>query len=204
VHEVERLLEGDPARAYREVIALDTPADTTVRWARRMLEPGAACVIHCEASDRLTHGIATEVAVLDAATGEPLIETLVDSRAGTEHEAWRAAHGITDAQAQPGEPWPRVWEEVAKLAAWRVMLIWDRDHQLGLVERSCDAWGGMYGPTGDIRGYDPDRWECLRRAQRIWRRADVDGWLPATGRALDDARAGLDVLHAVAAGPVAL
>jgi DNA polymerase-3 subunit epsilon len=204
-HEVDRLLKDDEAGVYGVAIALDTPADITVRWARSMLEPGAACVVHCEASDRLTHGIAIEVAVLDAATGEPLMDTLVDSRTGTANdEAWRAAYGITGSPSQPGAPWPHLWEKLADLAARRVMLVWNRDHQLGLIERTCDAWGGVYGPTGDIRGYDQDRWECLRRAQQTWRRTDIDGWLPATGRALDDAHAGLQVLRAVAAGPVAL
>ena len=51
-------------------------AGSTQAWAQRMLEPGTACILDCETTD--LDGAIIELAIIDAATGNTLFDSLID------------------------------------------------------------------------------------------------------------------------------
>jgi hypothetical protein len=75
-------------------IAVSTEAGAAIRWARAMREPGAAVILDTETTD--LDGYAVEIAVVDAATGDTLLDTLVNPGCPIQPGA-RAVHGISDA-----------------------------------------------------------------------------------------------------------
>lgn len=51
-------------------------AGSTQAWAQQMLEPGIACILDCETTD--LDGAIIELAIIDAATGNTLFDSLID------------------------------------------------------------------------------------------------------------------------------
>ncbi|QTJ70153.1 hypothetical protein HYG77_31660 (plasmid) [Rhodococcus sp. ZPP] len=70
------------------------------QWTQEMLRPGRAMVCDVESTD--FDGAIVEIAVIDAATGAVLLDTLVDPGAVPIHPAVAAVHGISaDADRRP-------------------------------------------------------------------------------------------------------
>jgi hypothetical protein len=63
-------------RDHHQAIAVATEAGAALRWARAMRLPGAAVILDTETTD--LEGYVVEIAVLDAATGDVLLDTLVN------------------------------------------------------------------------------------------------------------------------------
>ncbi|WP_306454226.1 3'-5' exonuclease [Rhodococcus sp. ACS1] len=92
-------------------------------WVTRMLAPGHAVILDCETCD-LDSSI-LELAVIDAATGAVLLDTLVDPGDVQIHPAAAAVHGISAAQLIGAPDWPTVFPALAAVTADRVVLAYN-------------------------------------------------------------------------------
>lgn len=106
IDQVTAAIAADPVVShYRPEIELATEGGAAVRWARAMRVPGAAVVLDTETTD--LPGAVCELAVVDAATGATLIDTLVKPQTPITLGAhW--VHGISDADLVDAPPWPQV------------------------------------------------------------------------------------------------
>jgi DNA polymerase III epsilon subunit-like protein len=170
---------------------IDAPpgAGTTdvIRWARAMLEPGAAVILDVETTD--LGGAILEVAVIDACTGDVMIDALVNP--GTvpiSPEAFRV-HGISDADVATAFTWPHVLPTLIQLTRGRRILSYNSGFDRGRVRWDCDRYQLDSTHLGDH-----DNWDCLMAARSAW--LGTDDSLPLHGchRAVGDTHAARDVL----------
>ncbi|WP_019635110.1 3'-5' exonuclease [Actinomadura atramentaria] len=189
--EVRQALADHPgADAHLGGIHLSTAVGDVIRWARDMLEPGAAVVLDTETTD--LGGVVIELAVIDAATGDVLLDTLVCPDGVPVEPGARRVHGITDAELADAPPWADVLPRFLDAVAGRTVLAYnapfdrDRLHQ-----------------THQHAGLDPadlpTDWGCLMQARSTWAR--TGRWLPLGGnhRALGDARDARTILQTLVA-----
>src|SRR6266508_989847 len=115
VADVEAAIAADEIMAhYEDDIAVATDAGAAVRWARAMREPGAAVILDTETTD--LDGYVVELAVIDAATGDTLLNTLVNPGEPISDGA-RWVHGITDEQVADAPPWADVLPKLLDVTA---------------------------------------------------------------------------------------
>lgn len=185
-----RLVEHPGASKYRRQIRLSTEVGEIIRWGRRMLQPGAAVVLDFETTG-LFGSVGIEVAVIDAATGRKLLDTLV-SPAGVEVEAGaRAVHGITDDELAGAPSWAEVWPKVRRAAKGRTILTYNANFDRGVMERTHERAGLDLAEL-------PQEWGCLMQARSIRARVGYRIALGGSHRALGDARDARTVLQAIA------
>lgn len=190
VAEVKAALHAHPGAAqYATSVRLSTEVGEVIRWARAMLRPGAAVVLDTETTD--LDGVVIEVAVVDAATGETLLDTLVDPAGVPVSPGARAVHGISDAELSGAPSWAEVYPQLMRAVGDRVVLAYNASFDRSVVHNT-HAHAGLAGPL-------PPRWECLMEARstrlRLWRWTALGGGHRALGDAID-AR---EVLQAIAA-----
>jgi len=190
VAEVKAALHAHPgASKYATQIKLSTEVGEVIRWARQMLRPGAAVVLDTETTD--LDGVVIELAVVDAATGQTLLDTLVDPAGVPISAGARAVHGITDAELADAPSWAEVYPRLLDAVGERVVLAYNAAFDRSVVNNT-HARAGLAGPL-------PQRWECLMEARstrlRLWRWTALGGGHRALGDAID-AR---EVLQAIAA-----
>lgn len=156
-------------------------------WSRAMLRPGAAVVIDTETTG--LPGAICEIAVVDAATGATLLDTLVDPRTPMTASAYRI-HGISDADVARSPAWPDVLPRFLAVTAGRQVLAYNVDFDAGVIRADTERYGL---DLGDLAG--DERWGCImvRRAETLPASAGLA--LGAGHRALGDSLAALDVLH---------
>jgi DNA polymerase III epsilon subunit-like protein len=172
-------------------VHLSTAVGDTIRWARRMLEPGAAVVLDTETTS--LDGVVIELAVIDAATDETLMDTLVHPGGIPVEPGARAVHGITDDELDGAPPWADVVPRLLDAIGDRRVLAYNADFDRARIHQ-----------THRHAGLDPaalptaDRWDCLMQARATWAR--VGYWVPLGGghRALGDTRTARTVLQAIA------
>jgi Exonuclease len=122
-------------REHREAIAVATEAGAALRWARAMREPGAAVILDTETTD--LDGYVVELAVLDAATGDVLLDTLIDPGCPVQPGA-RRVHGISDEQLAGAPPLAEVWPRLLEITADRTVLAYNAfTSQVGCRVRTC-------------------------------------------------------------------
>ena len=158
-----------------------------------MLAPGAAVILDTETTD--LPGAICDIAVVDAATGAVLLDSLVDPRAPiTLGASW--VHGLTDAEVAGASCWPEVLPQLLEVTRGRQILAYNAEFDAGVIRADCHRYGLDPGHLGDA-----DRWGCLMTRRSDWARRRR--WLPLEGghRALADAHAALDVLRTLAAYP---
>lgn len=160
-------------------------------WARDMLAPGAAVVLDTETTD--LPGAICEIAVVDAATGETLLDTLVDPGAEMSDRA-QAIHGISAADLVGAPTWAAVLPRLLHVSAGRQVLAYNVEFDAGVIRADTERYGLTLGPLERS-----DRWDCvmLRRAQTLPGGSPLA--LGAGHRARGDALAALDVLRDMAA-----
>jgi len=156
-------------------------------WAQAMLRPGAAVVIDTETTD--LPGAICEIAVVDAATGETLLDTLVDPRTPIAASA-QHIHGISDADVVGAPSWPEVLPHFLAITAGRQVLAYNVDFDAGVVRADTERYGLDLGDLAQ-----DERWGCImrRRAETLPPSAGLA--LGAGHRALGDSLAALDVLR---------
>lgn len=112
------------------------PAWGEITWeARELLEPGRAVVLDTETTD--LHGRTVEIAVIDAATGKKLMDTLVNPGTPISNGAWWV-HGITDEMVADARPFekilPRLRTKDRTVLAYNA--VFDRTLVLGDIARA--------------------------------------------------------------------
>jgi DNA polymerase III epsilon subunit-like protein len=201
----ERTTAGEPTRdqvtaalashpgadRHRENIRIDTEAGAAMRWARAMLEPGAAVILDTETTD--LYGPVCELAVIDT-SGQVLLDTLVNPGCPIELEAFHV-HGISDQDVADAPRWTEVLPRLLEVTAGRQILAYNADYDMCVV-------------VGDSRRYglapahldEPQRWGCLMRARSDWSRTRRRLALGGSHCALGDAHAALDCLRTMTEG----
>lgn len=130
----------DVVEASAEDRELIERAEAAVVFARRMLEPGTAVIFDVETVS--LGGPICEIAMVDAASGVTLVDTLVNPGVPIEAGAY-AVHGISDAEVNaPAVPsWPSVWERLLPLVAGRMILAYNADYDREAVTADCRRYG---------------------------------------------------------------
>jgi DNA polymerase III epsilon subunit-like protein len=167
--------------------------DEVTRWARAMLEPGVAVILDTETvgSDTMSRVLPTsacEVAVIDACTGETLLNTLVNPKTPISQGAFKL-HRISDADVANAPTWPAVLPEVLRVTAGRKILAYGSDFDLGVIRLDSDRYHLDPGHLGDEAN-----WNCVMTRRSEWLRARK--WLRLGGghRALGDCLKARDIL----------
>jgi len=171
-------------------VELATEAGAAMRWARAMREPGRAVIVDTETTD--LDGYVVEIAAVDAATGDTLLNTLVHPGAPIQPGAYWV-HGISDADAPP---WSQVLPQLLAATAGRTVLAYNASFDAGVIARHTRRDGLDLGHLGD-----DGRWSCLMGRRSDWELCRR--WLRLGGghRALGDCQTAYELLCAMTAPP---
>lgn len=139
-------------RTFHSDARLLSPAVAATRFARTVLEPGAAVILDTETVSM--GGPICEIAVVDAATGTVLLNTLVNACTPIAPAA-QAVHGISDAEVcAPGVPrWGEVYRQLEEVTEDRIILAYNASYDRAVVEDDCARSGILDAPLADR-----DRW----------------------------------------------
>ncbi len=151
-----------------------------------------------------------EIAIIDA-DGRPLVNTLVKPQSPVPADASRV-HGLTTAVLQSAPTWPEVWPQILAALAGRLVLIYNADYDIRLMEQTARRYQmafdvpGMevgdlltlYSEFKGVRGTDGQlrRWR-LEQAGR-----EMGIALPNSHRALDDTLLARELHRRIAAEPL--
>ncbi|POX58845.1 hypothetical protein C3492_35525 [Streptomyces sp. Ru62] len=157
----QELAEDPVAGAYAGEIELCPAWGEITREARQLLEPDRAVVLDTETTK--LYGRTVEIAVIDAATGKTLMDTLVNPGDAEISDGARWVHGITDEMVADKRPFEKVLPQLRKVTKGRTILAYnaefDRTVVLGDVARA-----GMK----PMHLEPVDNWYCLMQAYADW------------------------------------
>lgn len=188
-------LAADPgAGPYAKDVVLCPPWGRITRRARALLEPGAAVILDTETTD--LYGRTVEVAVVDAATGKKLLNTLVQPEAPVMPGAY-GVHGISDEDlvAAGARTFDRVLPRLRKVTRDKTICAYSASFDRAVVTNDALRVGKR-----PMHLAEPTNWWCLMDSYTTW--LGTSRW-PALGgshRALGDCLAARDVLVKMAAG----
>ncbi|MFI8177990.1 3'-5' exonuclease [Streptomyces microflavus] len=191
---VRRELADDPeAGAYAGEIELCPAWGEITREARDLLEPGRAVVLDTETTD--LSGYTVEIAVIDAATGKKLMDTLVNPGDAEISDRARWVHGITDEMVADKRPFETVLPRLRKVTKGRVVLAYNAEFDRSVVLRDVARAGKKpmhLEPWGS--------WYCLMNAYADW--LGSHRWLRLGGshRAAGDCESARQVLIEISKG----
>ncbi|WP_125778274.1 3'-5' exonuclease [Antribacter gilvus] len=173
--------------AAGSVVAQRATEMSVVVASRRYMRPGQAVILDTETTG--LDGYLVEVAVIDAATGETLLDTLVQPGAEVEDGA-REVHGITDADLADAPTFAEVLPDLAAAVGDRVVLAYNADFDRTVLRRHAKRDGLRLGELARA-----ERWDCLMEWYTDW--LGEDRWVPLGGghRALGDCRAARKILQ---------
>jgi hypothetical protein len=148
---------------------LSTEVGDVIRQARADLEPGAAVVLDTETTG--LDGVVIEIAVIDAATGQVLLDTLVNPGGVPVEDGARAVHGISDRELAAAPCWADVVPAYLAAVAGRRVLAYNAafDRERIAVTHARAGLRAMQLPPSA-------RWDCLMEARSAWLR--VGRWFP--------------------------
>lgn len=164
-------------------------------WANAVLADGAACIVDVETSG--LDGSIIEIAVIDAASGAVLLDTLVDC-APVEIEPGAAeVHGLTVQDLAGAPHWPEIFATFAAVTEHRVVLAYNATFDRGRVLHDCRRTG-----IDPVHLAETGRWQCVmaRRCEALGLGPDGRLRLGGGHRALADVRATRAVLRMLADG----
>jgi hypothetical protein len=190
--EVRQQIAAHPyLREHRHEIAVATDAGAAIRWARAMREPDAAVILDTETTGLA--GYLVEVAVIDASTGETLLDTLVAPGCEVEPEA-RWVHGITDAELVDAPTLAKVLPRLLEVTAGRTVLAYNAEFDHATIARHAGRDDLDPAHLGDL-----GTWSCLMGRRSDWEL--VRRWLPLGGghRARGDCETAYELLCAMTA-----
>ncbi|MBY8868723.1 3'-5' exonuclease [Streptomyces sennicomposti] len=194
VEDVQALLAADAGLApYADTVQLLGEVGRVVHWARRMLQPGAAVLIDTETHD--LWGSVMEVAVVDCATGEALLDTLVNPEVPVTPGAF-VVHGISDEMVADAPTFDQVLPDLLKVTAGRTLLAYNEEYDREVIKGDCRRRELAPAHLGRRAN-----WDCVMESLTTWE--GLRDW-PALGgghRARGDALAALDVLRQMASAP---
>lgn len=189
---VRRELAQDPeVGAYASEITLCPTWGKVTREARDLLQPGRAVILDTETTD--LYGRMVEIAVIDAATGKKLMDTLVNPGVPISDGA-RWVHGITDDMVADARPFEKIIPRLRKVTKDRVICAYNSDFDRTVVLKGVERAGKK--PLHLERG----SWYCLMQAYADW--LGVRRWLRLGGghRAAGDCEAARQVLIEISKG----
>ncbi len=189
---LKELLDDPVAATYASEITLCPAWGEVTRIACELLEPDAAVILDTETTN--LPGQTVEIAVIDAATGKKLMDTLVKPTEPISDGA-RWVHGITDDDVAGARPFEKVLPRLRQVTKGRIICAYNADFDRGVV-------------LGDVRraGKKPlhlepwDSWFCLMEAYADW--VGSHRWLRLGGRhrALGDCESARKVLIKMSKG----
>jgi hypothetical protein len=190
--EVAAALADHRACEHTDHIVLSTAVGDVIRQARSDLEPGAAVVLDTETTG--LDGVVIEIAVIDAATGQVLLDTLVNPDGVQVEDGAFAVHRIDDEALADAPRWESVLPDFLSVTRGRRILAYNAAFDAGRIA-ATHAHAGLEAAQLPA----PDRWGCLMEAQSTWLR--IGRWLPLGGghRARGDAEDARQVLQQLAA-----
>ncbi len=194
--EVAAAIAADPQIAqYRDDLVLSTTAGAATRWARRMLEPGAAVILDTETTD-LLDPVVIEVAVVDAATGATLLDTLIDPAGAPINPAAAAVHGLSETALVGAPTWAMVLPQLIRVTQGRTVLAYNAEFDQDAILQTCARSG-----CAPAHLVEATSWGCLMDRRADWMRASR--WLGLGGahRALGDCHTAREVLVDIAQRP---
>ncbi|WP_280423132.1 3'-5' exonuclease [Nocardia carnea] len=139
--DVDEAIRAHPAvRPFLADMQLSSAAGAAIRFARAMLEPRTAVILDTKTTD--SYGAICEIAVIDAATGKVLLDTLVNPGIPIEPDA-QAIHGLTDAEVTAdGIPdWPAVYRKLLGVTKNRTILAYNADYDKAVITAECARYG---------------------------------------------------------------
>lgn len=169
--------------------------ESAQQWAARMLMPGAACILDTETTG--FDGAVIEICVMDAVTGDILVDSLVDPCGVPVDESAYAVHGIAAVDLRGAPMWPTVFAELIEATAGRTVLAYNAEFDQSRIAFECLRHELAPGQLGD-----PMNWECvmLHRSQAL----GIEQRLALGGnhRARGDVAATRELLWDIASGSV--
>lgn len=162
-------------------------------WSAQMLTPGMACILDVETTG--FEGSIIEIAVLDAATGRVLLDTLVDPGPVAIEVGAQAVHGITATDLAGAPSWPEVWKLLSDAVGDRAVLAYNADFDRGRIIHDCTR--NSIDP-GDLAS--AERWQCVMHQRSAALNTRVRIALNGGHRALGDVLATRKLVQLLAAG----
>lgn len=167
-------------------IVVGTPTTTATIWARAMREPRRAVVLDTETTD--LDGYVVELAVLDASTGEVLLDSLVQPDTEISPGAF-GVHKISAAELADAPRLADLWQQVLDVTRGRTVIAYNAPFDEAVLRRHAERDGLDLAHLGN-----PATWDCLMNARSDWLRT----WssLPLNGRhrAAGDCAAAVELL----------
>lgn len=177
--DITAAIAAEPAvAAHSSHIELGCETGAAIRFARAMLEPGAAVIVDTETTDLF--GAVCEIAAIDANTGRVLLDTLVNPETPIQSGA-EDIHGISDDEVAQAPRWPAVYRQLLQITHGRTILAYNADYDYDVILADCRRHDITPRQLAD-RAHWAD--VMLPRSAH----ARTQRWLPNGGghRALDD------------------
>lgn len=160
----------------------ETELQKAAEWARTMLRPGHAVIVDTETNG--LHGELLQLAVLDAATGETLLDTHVNPGLLTWDETAQDIHGIGPDDVAAAPAWAELHHTFLDAVAGRVIVAYNADYDRPVIRAAAARAKLDLGAAGDRK-----TWACAMQAYTDW--LETWGWMPLGGNhnALGDCQA---------------
>lgn len=188
IAEVDAVIAAAPElAAHRNAFFTDSWHNTAIGQATEWSQPGRAVIVDTETTT--LYGRIVQIAVIDAATGATLLDTLVNPGEPIHPEA-QAVHGISDAAVTDAPSWEKVLPEFEAAVAGRQILAYNAEFDQAVIAGHTRAVGQELGPWADDK-----RWGCLMVTRSDWE--GMTRWMKLEGghTALADCLAARAVLE---------
>jgi hypothetical protein len=192
--QIQRELADDAAAAsYASEITLCPRWGKITREARELLRPGAAVILDTETTDR-RDGRTVEIAVIDAATGKTLMDTLVQPEAPISQGAYRL-HRISDEDVADARTFDRILPRLRNVTKGRVICAYNEQ-----FDRSVVVSDALRVGKKPMHLDNRDNWFCLMKSYADW--LGSPRWFSLGGkhRAAGDCAAAREVLVEISRG----
>ncbi|WP_439681672.1 3'-5' exonuclease [Embleya sp. MST-111070] len=193
------VLAAMPERLARALTAgrlvLLGPVGRVMHWAQAALRPGKGAVLDCESTGLEWDARVVEIAAVCAASGDVLVNTLVDPGIPIPDRS-RRIHGIGNADVANAPTWDTVLPEVLAAIGERHLIAYNSPFDRLLVTHHSRALGLSPG-----RLALPNEWGCAMRARSVWLGTTSRLRLGGGHRALADVFATQSILRQLAERP---
>jgi len=162
--QVKELFSAEPARAaFAAKVGFLSTVAQVVHQARGYLAPGAAVSVDTETTDLF--GAVVEVAVVDCATGEVLLESLVNPGDVEITPEAQEIHGITMEMvtAKDVPTFDQLLPQLLAVTTGRTLIAYNESYDRQVIREDCRRYGlgpGHLGPK--------DNWWCAMEARSDW------------------------------------
>lgn len=151
------------------------------RWAQEMIKPAVAVVLDTETT--ALSGVVIEVAVIDAANGSILLDTLVNPGDEPVDPLAASMHGISPTELAGAPAWTDVLPQLLEATHDRRILAWKAEFDAGTIIRTCERFD-----ADPLHLAAPYRWGCVMECDRVWRKMRRPRGLSGDHGALSDCR----------------